>query len=147
MAEEHTPEYYVHLGLKSTATQAEIRAAYRMLVQRYHPDKNPGNIDAEIRFKAITEAYAVLRDPKRRDAYDRSGVIDVPPSRPASRRQTFRDYVASNNIPVVMPMQFWHPPVRQDLTSQGYGDEVRISKFVLIVAACLTIAFCVAIGL
>jgi len=68
MAGGTAPDYYVHLGVDSSATQDEIKSAYRILAQLYHPDKNPESIGAERRFMAITEAYAVLHDPKKRVA-------------------------------------------------------------------------------
>jgi curved DNA-binding protein len=66
-------DYYQVLGLKKTATPAEIKRTYRKLAVKYHPDKNPGNKEAEERFKEINEAYAVLSDPKKREQYDQFG--------------------------------------------------------------------------
>ncbi|HEX6024769.1 MAG TPA: DnaJ domain-containing protein, partial [Solirubrobacter sp.] len=65
-------DYYEILGVARDASQEEIRAAYRRLARRYHPDvnKEPG---AEDRFKEISEAYEVLRDPEKRERYDRLG--------------------------------------------------------------------------
>src|SRR6266581_5069932 len=66
-------DYYQVLGLKKNATAAEIKRAYRKLAVKYHPDKNPGNKDAEEKFKEINEAYAVLSDPQKRSQYDQFG--------------------------------------------------------------------------
>src|SRR6266581_5770151 len=66
-------DYYQVLGLKKTATAAEIKRAYRKLAVKYHPDKNPGNKDAEEKFKEINEAYSVLSDPQKRKQYDELG--------------------------------------------------------------------------
>src|SRR5436190_22394471 len=65
-------DYYATLGLYPNAEQVVIRAAYRALAQRYHPDRFDGPKNAaEERMKAINEAYAVLSDPEKRAAYDR----------------------------------------------------------------------------
>jgi len=65
------PDYYQLLDLRPEATPAEIKKKYRELAKQFHPDRNPGNADAEERFKLISEAYDQLRDPDRRAAYDR----------------------------------------------------------------------------
>ena len=63
-------DYYAALGVSKNATTAEIKKAYRKLARDLHPDKNPGNKQAEEKFKAVSEAYDVLSDDKRRKAYD-----------------------------------------------------------------------------
>jgi molecular chaperone DnaJ len=65
-------DFYVMLGVSREASETEIKKAYRKLAMEYHPDRNPSP-DAEARFKEITEAYEVLRDPQKRSAYDRYG--------------------------------------------------------------------------
>ena len=62
---------YDVLGVSRNATEEEIKKAYRTLSKKYHPDANPGDKKAEERFKKISEAYAVLQDPKKRSDYDR----------------------------------------------------------------------------
>ena len=66
-------DYYQILGVGRTATEKEIKTAYRKLAQRYHPDKNPGDKAAEEKFKEIIEAYDVLGDPQKRARYDQLG--------------------------------------------------------------------------
>jgi molecular chaperone DnaJ len=66
-------DFYAVLEIARTASDDEIKTAYRKLAMRYHPDRNNGSADAEEKFKQITEAYDVLRDPNKRAAYDRYG--------------------------------------------------------------------------
>ncbi|MGN7678422.1 MAG: molecular chaperone DnaJ [Anaplasma sp.] len=66
-------DYYETLGVGRGASEEEIKKAYRKLVLKYHPDKNPGNKEAEEKFKKISEAYEVLANPDKRAAYDRYG--------------------------------------------------------------------------
>jgi molecular chaperone DnaJ len=66
-------DFYTTLGVARTAADAEIKTAYRKLAMTYHPDRNNGSKEAEEKFKSITEAYDVLRDPDKRALYDRYG--------------------------------------------------------------------------
>lgn len=66
-------DYYEILGVIKTASDQEIKQAYRKLALKYHPDKNKGNKESEEMFKEATEAYEVLRDPKKRASYDKFG--------------------------------------------------------------------------
>jgi molecular chaperone DnaJ len=66
-------DYYEVLGISREATEQEIKSAYRKLAIRYHPDKNPGDKDAEEKFKEAAEAYSVLSDPDKRARYERFG--------------------------------------------------------------------------
>lgn len=66
-------DYYEVLSVPRTATEVEITKAYRKLAMQHHPDRNVGDPEAEVRFKQVTEAYEVLRDPQKRQVYDRHG--------------------------------------------------------------------------
>src|SRR5438874_13184143 len=66
-------DFYQTLGVARSASDAEIKTAYRKQAMTYHPDRNNGSKEAEEKFKQITEAYDVLRDPNKRAAYDRYG--------------------------------------------------------------------------
>ncbi|HEX7961830.1 MAG TPA: DnaJ domain-containing protein, partial [Terriglobales bacterium] len=70
-------DYYEVLGIARTASETEIKSAYRKLALQYHPDRNPNNPDAEEKFKEASEAYSVLCDAEKRATYDRFGHAGV----------------------------------------------------------------------
>lgn len=69
---ETPKDYYKKLGISKEATLDEIKKAYRKLALKYHPDKNPGNKEAEEKFKEVSEAYSVLSDTAKRQQYDQT---------------------------------------------------------------------------
>lgn len=68
-------DYYEILGVSKSASLSDIKKAYRKLVRKYHPDLNPGDTNAEARFKEVSQAYDVLKDPERRKQYDTFGRV------------------------------------------------------------------------
>ena len=77
-------DYYEVLGISQTASESEIKSAYRRLAVQYHPDKNPGDASAEDKFKEAAEAYSILSDAEQRRRYDRFGHAGVSSSAGAS---------------------------------------------------------------
>ena len=82
---------YQILGVARTATEDEIRAAYRKLAKKHHPDLNPGKHEAEEKFKAVSSAYALLSDADKRARFDR-GEIDASGAEKPQERRFYRDF-------------------------------------------------------
>ena len=77
---EQKRDYYEVLGLTNSASEDEIKKAFRSLAKKYHPDMNPGDAEAEAKFKEINEAYEVLSDPDKKARYDQYGHAGVDPN-------------------------------------------------------------------
>ena len=80
-------DFYEVLGISKSASPDEIKKSYRKLAMKYHPDKNAGNKDAEGKFKEVKEAYEILSDAQKKDAYDRFCLLYTSPS-PRDKRQS-----------------------------------------------------------
>ena len=87
-------DYYAVLGVARNASPDEVKTAFRALAMRWHPDRNPGDAQAEVRFREIAEAWDVLGDPEHRGRYDRLGSLythDGKPPRPEELNEMFLD--------------------------------------------------------
>ena len=77
---ENKRDYYEVLGVSKTASEDDIKKAYRKLAKEFHPDLHPGDKAAEAKFKELNEAYEVLSDPQKKSKYDQFGFAGVDPS-------------------------------------------------------------------
>jgi DnaJ-class molecular chaperone len=89
---------YAALGVTKTATDAEIKKAYRKVARKFHPDLNPDDAKAEAKFKAATAAYDLLKDPEARARFDR-GEIDASGAEQQSERKFYREYAEAPGNP------------------------------------------------
>jgi DnaJ-class molecular chaperone len=112
---------YQVLGLKRDATETEIRAAYRKLAKRYHPDLNPGKPEAAERFKQINAANDLLSDPEKRARYDR-GEIDAAGQEKAPEYKFYRDFAeAPGRQKYSAGGAFSHEDL-EDILAQAFGQ-------------------------
>ena len=90
MAEKR--DYYEVLGLEKGASEQEIKRAFRKMAMKYHPDRNPGDKEAEEHFKEVNEAYSVLSDPEKKANYDRfDAMLELIPTPALARAAVLRD--------------------------------------------------------
>jgi len=133
-------DYYAMLGVSATATEDDIRRAYRRLALEFHPDRNPGNAAAEEHFKEISEAYAVLIDPAKRRQYDRARQTGVPGDFTVNRDDLFRDLFANPRASAIfeelarelhrMGLQVDHRRFEQTL----FGGRTVVSGHVVVIS-------------
>lgn len=74
---ENKRDYYEVLGVSKDADEDTLKKAYRKLAKKYHPDANPGDKEAEAKFKEASEAYSVLSDPQKRQQYDQFAMLHL----------------------------------------------------------------------
>ena len=106
-------DFYNVLGLNKTATDKEIKAAFRKLARKYHPDVNPGNKSAEEKFKEINQAYEVLSDPNKRQKYDQYG----------------EQWQYANNFAGAGGAKSGQPPPGFDFSGFNFGGKGQTSNF------------------
>ena len=93
--------YYDVLGVSMTATDQEIKKAYRKLAIKHHPDKNPGDQAAEEKFKEVAEAFAVLSDPEQRKQYEFE--LDHPPPPPEQQQAQQQQMIDQEAVKPIDP--------------------------------------------
>jgi len=113
---------YAVLGVKKDASQDEIQKAYRRLAKKFHPDLNPGNKQAEERFKEISAAYDLLGDPKKRVRFDRGEIDATGAERPQHR--FYRDF-ADSRSPYASDAGFADFAGAEDILSEIFGRAGR----------------------
>src|SRR5438874_10369729 len=109
-------DYYETLGVSKTASEDEIKKAYRSLARKFHPDRNPGDKQAEARFKEIQDAYDVLADKNKRAQYDQFGFAGPRPDMGGGPGGTTFHW--GGGFP---PGEGFDPSQAEDLLSQLFG--------------------------
>lgn len=132
------------LGVPKTASIEDIRSAYRKLALKYHPDRNPGDEEAEKKFKKISEAYDTLSDPARRQTYDLGGghgPLPWPGPMPRRSRTTTGDPVLDEVNEYVRKVFAGRRATRQVHRGSHLRAEVRISSLEAVSGRKCTIEF------
>jgi molecular chaperone DnaJ len=119
-------DYYDLLGITKTATDDDIKKSFRKLAQKYHPDKNPDNPEAEEKFKTINEAYEVLSDPEKRRNYDHFGHASTRQG-PGQRSHGFGGFEGFGNFGDFNNVftQFFHQHHRAPNNVPRRGEDVQ----------------------
>jgi DnaJ-class molecular chaperone len=114
---------YETLGVKKDASQDAIQKAYRRLAKKLHPDLNPGNKQAEEKFKAVSAAYDLLSDPEKRARFDRGEIDASGAERP--RQRYYRDFADAGSNPYASDSGFADFAGLDDIVSEMFGRQAR----------------------
>jgi len=120
--------YYILLGINTTATSNEIKVAYRALAKKYHPDKNPGNKIAEEKFKEVQEAYAVLSNPAKRKKYDLSFSTEGQSYRKSTSQSYYTAYTGNAYQYAQQQAQYKKQQQKQAAQANNTDTEVKPQK-------------------
>ena len=136
MAEKR--DYYEVLGLSKGAGEAEIKKAYRSLAKKYHPDMNPGDAEAEAKFKEINEAYAVLSDADKKAKYDQFGHAAFDPAAGAGGYGDFGGFGGGFDVDLgdIFGSFFGGGGSRQRRNGPQRGEDIEVTVTVTFPSGC-----------
>ena len=123
-----TKDLYRVLGVSRNASAEEIKKAYRKLARRHHPDVNPGNKQAEERFKEISQAHDILSDPEKRKLYDEFGMAGVQAGFDAARARAQGEWARQRRRPAALsfgPAGFGRYANFEDIFGDLFGGAAR----------------------